>query len=141
MNIGGFFKMMDISASALQAERTRMNVVANNLANAYTTHDTEGNPSPFRRKMVQFKPGSPEITGSETLGVQVSEITPDEAAFRRVHQPTHPDADAEGFVSMPNVDVPTEMMDMMVASRAYEANITAMESAKQIIRSALQIIA
>ena len=119
MNVGGFFQMMDISASALHAERARMNVVANNLANAYTTHDTDGNRKTFRRQMVSFKPGAPDVTGSETLGVQVSEITPDMTSFRKVYQPTHPDADEKGYVSMPNVDVATEMMDMMVASRAY----------------------
>lgn len=141
MSVGGIFKTMDISASALHAERARMNVIANNLANANTTHDEDGNISPFRRRVIHFKPGAPEITGSDNFGVQVEKIDEDPTEFREVYQPGHPDADANGIVKYPNVQLPLEMVDMMMASRAYEANITAMESAKQIIRGALQIIA
>ncbi len=137
----GMFSMMDVSASALAAERARMNVVANNLANAQTTHDVDGNPNPYRRKRVHFKPGAPEITGSDTLGVHVHEIDEDPSDFRLVYKPGHPDADGQGYVRYPNVDVQVEMVDMMVAARAYEANITSMETAKQIMRGALQIIA
>lgn len=141
MSVGGVFTQFDISASALAAERARMNVIANNLANANTTHDADGNPKAYRRKRVFFAPGAPEITGSETLGVRVDRIDEDPTDLRRVYQPWHPDADTEGFVNYPNVNVQVEMVDMMLASRAYEANITAMDSAKQIMRGALQIIA
>ncbi len=141
MSVGGIFTTMDISASALHAERARMNVIANNLANANTTHDENGNKIPYRRKRIHFKPGAPEITGSGKLGVQVEKISEDQTEFRKVYQPGHPDADKNGIVLYPNVQVPMEMVDMMTASRAYEANITAMESAKQIIRGSLQIIA
>ncbi|MHC4870237.1 MAG: flagellar basal body rod protein FlgC [Planctomycetota bacterium] len=141
MSVGGIFTTMDISASALRSERARMNVVANNLANANTTHNADGEKIPYRRKRVHFKPGAPGVTGSDTLGVQVEKITEDPTEFRKVYQPGHPDADASGIVLYPNVHVPLEMVDMMTASRAYEANITAMESAKQIIRGSLQIIA
>jgi flagellar basal-body rod protein FlgC len=139
--VGGVFTMMDISASALRAERARMNVHANNLANANTTRDADGNPNPYRRKRIFFKPGAPEVTGSKTLGVQVGEIDEDyDTQLRAVYQPGHPDADKHGYVKYPNVSVPLEMVDMMVAQRAFQANLTAMESAKGIMRSALQII-
>jgi len=132
---------MDISSSALAAERARMNVIANNLANANTTRDDDGNKVPYRRKQIFFKEGAPEFTASNSLGVRVGSIEEDQTEFRLMYQPGHPDADQSGYVKYPNVHVPLEMVDMMVASRAYEANITAMESAKQIIKGALQIIA
>jgi flagellar basal-body rod protein FlgC len=138
---GGIFTMMDISSSALAAERARMNVIANNMANAQTTHDVDGNPNPYRRKRIYFQPGAEEFTGSQELGVSVREIDEDPSDLKRIYQPGHPDADEEGYVLYPNVSVQVEMMDMMIASRAYEANITAMDSAKQIMRGALQIIA
>ncbi|MFH0911815.1 MAG: flagellar basal body rod protein FlgC [Planctomycetota bacterium] len=138
---GGVFTAMDISASALAAERARMNVIAQNLANANTTHDYYGNKIPYRRQRIHFRPGAPEFTGSSTLGVRVERLSDDPSDFKRVLQPGHPDADADGYVLYPNVDVPIEMVDMMMAARAYEANVTAMESAKQVMRGALQIIA
>jgi flagellar basal-body rod protein FlgC len=140
MSIGAF-RMMDIGASALAAERARMNVVANNLANAQTTHDADGNPNPYRRKRIHFKPGAPEFTGSKTLGVRVDEIDEDPSELREVYKPGHPDANAQGIVRYPNVRTEVEMVDMMVAQRAYEANVTSMEAAKQVIRGALRIIA
>jgi flagellar basal-body rod protein FlgC len=139
--VGGIFQTMDISSSALAAERARMNVIANNLANANTTHDVDGNKVPYRRKQIFFKAGAPEFTASDNLGVRVDAIEEDQSEFRLVYQPGHPDADESGYVKYPNVQVPLEMVDMMMASRSYEANITAMESAKQIIQGALQIIA
>ncbi|MHC4883544.1 MAG: flagellar basal body rod protein FlgC [Planctomycetota bacterium] len=143
--VGGIFGMMDTSASALHAGRARMNVIANNMANANTTRtdktDANGRPIPYRRKRVIYQQGAPRITGSTTEGVHVKDIEDDPSEFRKVHQPGHPDADLDGNVLYPNIHVPMEMVDMMVASRAYEANITAMESAKQIIRGALSIIA
>jgi flagellar basal-body rod protein FlgC len=140
--VGGVFRMMDISASGLRAERARMNVHANNLANVQTTHDENGNPNPYRRKRIFFKPGAPDITGSEKLGVQVDRIDEDVSSdFKKRFEPNHPDADAEGYVLYPNVELPLEMVDMMVAQRAFQANLTAMDAAKQIHRGALQIIA
>lgn len=141
MNVGGVFTMMDISASALHAERARMNVIANNMANANTLYDVDGNYSPYRRKTIHFQPGAEEFTGSSSLGVSVEEIAEDQSDFRSVYQPGHPAADLNGYVYYPNVQVMVEMVDMMVAQRAYEANITAMDSAKMIMRGALQIIA
>ncbi len=140
--VGGVFTMMDISASALRAERARMNMHANNLANVHTIIDKDGNYAPYRRKRIFFKAGAPEITGSSQLGVRVDRIEDD---FRTdlipKYQPGHPYADEKGMVYYPNVMVPVEMVDMMMAARAFEANLTAIESAKQIMRGALQIIA
>ena len=143
--LSGVFQIMDISASALHSERARMNVIANNMANANTIHtgkrDEDGRNIPYRRKRIVFRPGNPEVTGSEQLGVRVEKIEDDMSDFREVYQPGHPDADVRGYVRYPNVQASVEMVDMMVAARAYEANITAMDSAKQILRGALSIIA
>lgn len=143
---GGVFTMMDISASGLRAERSRMNMHANNLANAFTTRDKNGDPNPYRRKRIYFSPGAPEITGSEHLGVRVDKIEDDmDTDFIYKYEPNHPDAIKQGphagQVAYPNVQVPLEMVDMMVAARAYEANLTAFDAGKQIMRGALQIIA
>ena len=140
--VGGIFTMMDISSSALRAERARMNMHANNLANAQTTHDADGNISPYRKKRMYFKTGNPAMTGSETLGVDVDRIEDDyRTDFVKKYEPGHPDADAEGNVLYPNVQVEIEMVDMMVAARAYEANLAAMDAAKQMFNGALAIIA
>ena len=140
--VGGVCTMLDISASALRAERARMNVHANNLANVHTTRDTDGNLNPYRRKRIFFKAGAPDLTGSEHLGVDVDRIDDDMTSdFIKRYQPGHPDADEEGHVSYPNVQVPMEMVDMMVAARAYQANLAAFDAGKQIMRGALQIIA
>ncbi|MDR1613431.1 MAG: flagellar basal body rod protein FlgC [Planctomycetota bacterium] len=142
MLAGGIFTMFDISASALRAERARMNVHANNLANINTTHDKFGNPNPYTRKRVFFQEGAPEITGSPTLGVRVARIEEDhDTQYQLKYEPTHPDADENGYVKLPNVHVAVEMVDMMMASRAYEANLTTMDTAKQMHQGALRIIA
>ncbi len=142
MIVGGVFTMFDISSSGLKAERAAMNVHANNLANINTTHDEDGKPNPYRRKRIFFKPGAPSITGSKVLGVEVDKIDDDYTTdFRKRYEPNHPDADAEGYVKYPNVNVALEMVDMMTAQRAYQANLTAFDSAKQIFTGALQIIA
>ena len=146
MQVGGIFTMFDIGASALRAERARMNVHANNMANASTTRDERGRVNPYRRQRVFFQAGAEEMTGSRHLGVAVREVSPDYVSkIKYRYDPTHPDRITEGeykdYVAMPNVDVMQEMVDMMVASRAYEANLTSIESAKSIHNGALQIIA
>ena len=142
MLTGGIFTMFDVSASALRAERARMNVHANNLANIDSIKDAEGNYNPYRRKYVLFKEGSPEITGSAKLGVRIDKIEDDYRSDLRLrYEPEHPFADERGYVAYPNVQVAQEMVDMMMAARAYEANLTSMETAKQINRGALRIIA
>ena len=146
MTIGGLFSTLDVSASALRAQRMRMNVVANNLANVNTTHDRAGNANPYRRKEIFFRPGAPDLTGSELLGVRVDKIEEDPSESRWVYNPDHPDAVKDpagehfGCVQMPNVDLPIEMIDMMEASRAYEANITAMDATKQMVLNTLEIL-
>lgn len=143
--VGGIFTMFDISASGLRAERARMNVHANNLANVNTTRGEDG--EPYRRRRVYFKEGAPEVTGSEKWGVSVAREDKDyDTAFQLKWDPNHPDAIQEegrfkGYVRMPNVQVAVEMVDMMMASRAYEANLTTMETAKTIHSGALRIIA
>ena len=144
MLVGGMFTMFDISASGLRAERARMNVHANNLANINTTRGEDG--EPYRRRLVRFAEGAPEITGSKRWGVSVDEVAKDfDTDFQYKYDPNHPDAIQEGkwkdYVAYPNVQAPVEMVDMMMASRAYEANLTTMDTAKQIHSGALRIIA
>lgn len=141
------FRTMAISGSALTAERLRLDVIANNLANVNTTRTAEG--GPYRRQMVVFAPRGEQVQwmypGIEPdppfrgRGVRVVGIQSDPAAFKRVYDPGHPDADATGYVSMPNVNVVTEMVDLMAATRAYEANVAAITSAKAMATSALEI--
>jgi len=138
---GGLYMMMDISTSALKAERARMNVYSNNLANMNTTRNEDGT-GPYTRKLVAFKQGDKQITGSNFWGVSVDEILPDyRTEYVKRYDPGHPDADEAGYVTMPNVNVALETVDMMVAARAYQANLTAFEAAKQIHSGALQMIA
>lgn len=140
----------DISSSALTAQRLRMDVIASNIANADTTRGklVDGKWVPYARKVVSFEEKSQSF--SQTLanamggssvgsGVKVSKITEDSAPFKQVHNPTHPDADENGFVLMPNVDMLKEMVDMMAATRSYEANITALNASKAMITKALEI--
>jgi flagellar basal-body rod protein FlgC len=144
-----FFGGMEISASGLTAERLRMDVTAENLANAQTTHGANG--QPYRRKEVvlQEAPGSFGATlsramgggaGSNGGGVQVAGVVEDSTPLKRVYDPGHPDADAQGYVQMPNVDTVSEMVDLISASRAYEANVTAMNAAKQMFAHTLELL-
>ena len=123
----------DISASALSAQRLRMTTIAGNIANAETTRDAHGRPNPYRRLEVIFAPEGPD---GESPGVQVTEIREDSDPFRWVRRPGHPDAITDpasehyGDVLMPRINVVHEMVDMMLASRSYEANLTAIEVTK-----------
>ncbi len=133
------FGSLDISTSALVAQRTRLNVISANLANRFSTHDADGNYAPFRRRIPVFAAGDP-VSGSE-MGVHLKEIELDDSPFRRVHEPGHPDADAEGYLEYPNIDPAMEMVNAMEANRAYEANITAVEATKNMVNSALRLLA
>jgi flagellar basal-body rod protein FlgC len=146
----GFMDTLAISASGMTAERLRMDVVANNLANVNTTRTPGG--GPFRREQVAFAPatasfgetlagldGESDSSGTVQGGVQVSGIVPDSRPFRRIYQPGHPDADKQGYVSLPNIDTVTEMVDMMSATRAYEANVAAVSAVKSMAMKALEI--
>ncbi|MNE08290.1 Flagellar basal-body rod protein FlgC [compost metagenome] len=139
-----------ISSSALTAQRLRMDIVSSNIANAETTRAkvANGEAVPYRRKMVVMSPNTPSFgdtlnsalgNTSTGQGVKVTQIKEDSAPFKPVYNPTHPDADSEGYVYMPNVDILKEMVDMISATRSYEANVTALNASKAMITKALQI--
>ncbi len=147
MNI---FRSMDISASALTAQRYRTDIIAENIANATTTRTENG--TPYRRKYVIFEErgqapvfskflteASARYTGYAGAGVRVIETREDASAFKLKYDPEHPDADENGYVSLPNVDIEREMVDFMSATRSYEANITAINNFKAMANRALQI--
>ncbi len=144
----GYFGALDISASALTAQRLRMDTISQNIANATTTRTENG--TPYRRRLVVFEETSQGMPFSEYLsassrerylskGVKVSRIVEDTSPFKRVYDPGHPDADNEGYVEMPNVDVVTEMVNMISATRAYEANVTTINTTKNLAMKALEI--
>jgi flagellar basal-body rod protein FlgC len=150
----GLFDALNVSASGLTAERMRMDVTAENLANAQTTRTAAG--GPYRRKEVVLAQqadgtngfgaqlrtamGGAGGPGSGGGGVEVAGIAEDASEGKRVYDPGHPDADGEGYVTMPNVDTVTEMVDLISASRAYEANVTAMQAAKQMFAKTLELL-
>ncbi len=142
-----FFRSINVSASGLTAERLRMDIISKNIANAETTRTSAG--TPYRRQMPIFmeQQGSSfsdilsEAKGQYVSGngVEVAAIKEDTSAFKRLYNPGHPDADAEGYVLMPNVDVVTEMINLISASRGYEANVTAMNATKSMVLKAMEI--
>jgi flagellar basal-body rod protein FlgC len=145
----GLISSMRVSASALMAQRLRMDVVANNVANMNSTRAADGSDGPYRRQSVVFKEQRAGASFGDLLGrasgastpsgVQVSSIHLDTAAPKKVHDPSHPDADPEGYVLMPNIDVVTEMTDLVGANRAYEASVTVLNATKSLAMAALQI--
>ena len=137
----GFFSAMELAGSGLTAQRLRMDVTAENLANAQTTRTEAG--GPYRRKDVVLAEGSQNFGTAldQALGgVEVAGVQEDKAAARQVYDPGHPDADDRGYVSMPNVNTVTEMVDLIDAQRAYEANVTAMQAAKQIVAKTIEVL-
>lgn len=141
-----FFTTFDIAASGLKAQTTRLNTISSNLANAETTSTPEG--GPYKKKSVVFQtenmPFNQHLRASlsrqgQAQGVKVANIIEDTSAPQRVYDPTHPDAKEDGYVEMPNVNVMKEMVDMMSATRSYEANTTTIKSAKRMILKALDI--
>jgi flagellar basal-body rod protein FlgC len=140
----GIFDVLRISASGLKAQRTRMETVATNIANIHTTRTEEG--GPFRKKDVVFSPlDVSETTHFGSLfqqkveGVGVEEIVESAKPFEQTHDPFHPDADADGYVTFPNVNVMEEMADMIAATRAYEANVNVVNNTKEMFSKALEI--
>lgn len=129
----------EIAVSGLKAQRIRMNVIANNIANAQTTRTREG--GPFRRQLVLLR-GNQLKSGynPEALGVRVKRIVDDPAPFRTVYQPEHPEADESGYVKYPNISLAVEMIDLVSAQRAYEANIAVFVSDRRMNQQALEII-
>jgi flagellar basal-body rod protein FlgC len=140
----------DISSSALTAQRLRMDVISSNIANADTSRAkyVNGKWVPYQRKLVSFETKS-QPSFAQALqgamadgtgeGVRVSKIIEDQTPVKLVYNPTHPDADANGYVAMPNVDIAKEMVDMISATRSYEANVTALNATKAMITKALEI--
>jgi len=131
----------EISASGLYAQRKRMDVIASNLANIESTHTDSG--GPYRRKMVVMSSRSVQdfdrILSLQIEGVQVNDIVEDRSPFKRIFNPGHPDADENGYVMKPNVDLIVETTNMLMARRAFEANISALKSTKQMALKALEI--
>ena len=132
------FDALDIGASALAAQRTRMDTIASNVANINVTRNEKGESIPFRRRIALLQP---QADSSGAPGVSVANIIQDKAPFRKVYEPGHPDSDVDGYVQYPNIDLAMEMVNMMEASRAYEANVTMMETTKAMISSSLRLIA
>ena len=144
----GLFDAINISGSGLSAERLRMDVTAENLANAQSTRGPDG--QPYRRKEVvlqQAEGGFESALRTASAGnapgargVEVAGIVEDQTPNRQVYDPGHPDANPQGYVEMPNVDSVTEMVDLISASRAYEANVTAMQTAKSMFARTLDLL-
>jgi len=145
------FDGMNISGSALTAQRLRMDTISANIANAETTRGkyVDGKWEPYTRKMVVLEPNTEssfqqilnkEVNNESAInGVKVSKIVEDKSPFKKVFQPDHPDADENGYIYLPNVDILKEMVDMISSTRAYEANVTALNSTKSMLMKALEI--
>ncbi|MCG3090107.1 flagellar basal body rod protein FlgC [Sporosarcina cyprini] len=148
------FHSLNTSASALTAQRLRMDVISSNMANIETTRGkmVDGEWQPYRRKTVSFQPREGQFssmlqaamgkqsTGAAGYGVTVSSIKEDtETPFQLVYNPSHPDANEDGYVQMPNVDPLREMIDLMSATRSYEANVTVLNANKAMLMKALEI--
>ena len=142
-----FLSSINVSSSALTAEKLRMDVISKNIANVNTTRTASG--APYRRQVVVFQEAQKQTPFSQYLsdaskqvlgqGVKAVGIREDKAPFKIIHDPGHPDADENGNVKMPNVDIMTEMVNMITASRAYEANVTAINTTKGMAMKALEI--
>ena len=141
------FSSIDISATGMTAERTRMEIISKNIANANVNRTSSG--EPYRRQMVVFKqnentPFSTYLSkfAKERLnakGVKISKIVEDMTPFKQIYEPGHPDADSNGYIQMPNVDITTEMVDMISAARAYEANMSSIDTSQNMALKALEI--
>jgi len=133
---------IQVSASALNAQRARIEVAVSNIANAESTRGADG--LPYRRRDVVLSSMPIEsfdtaMGRADAVGVQVSDVVEDTAEFRRRYDPAHPDADPDGMVAVPNVDVPEEMVDMLGAARAYQANLTAIGLIRDTVARALEL--
>ena len=143
-----FFKSINVSATGLTAERLRMDVISKNIANANTTRTASG--SPYRRQVTIFREQGVDNTFENALavaqgkyvggnGVEVAKVEDDKRPFKKIFNPGHPDADNEGYVLMPNVEVVTEMINLISSTRGYEANVTSLNNSKQMLLKALEI--
>jgi flagellar basal-body rod protein FlgC len=131
---------IDVSASALTAQKTRLDIVAQNIANAQTTRTAKG--GPYQRQVVSFETEMVRSQGSSTgtlQSVRVAQVSTDRTPGQQVYNPQHPDATADGLVTMPNVNLSQEMVDLITASRTYEANLTVVKNARQMAMRTLEI--
>lgn len=128
------FLPLKVSATALEAQKIRLNTIASNVANATSTKSTDG--GPYKRKDVQFRSF---MYDESSVGVDITRVVEDQRPPRMVFDPAHPDADANGYVSYPNINVIEEMVNLMAASRAYEANLTLMSTYKDMFNKTLAI--
>ncbi|MEG0614714.1 MAG: flagellar basal body rod protein FlgC [Oscillospiraceae bacterium] len=140
-----FLNSLDISASALTAQRTRMDIISQNITHAKTTRTEDG--TPYRRQQVVFEEQkSFENTLADNKkklrlkGVKVSEVIKDETPLTPVYDPTHPDADEDGYYYLPNVDLTKETLDLMAATTAYTSSLTAFNATKQMALKALELM-
>lgn len=131
------YKSMAVSAAGMKAQGTRLKVIAENLANVNTTAETPGD-LPYRRKVITFQNALDRQIGVDT--VRVAKIDVDKKDFDRRYDPSHPSADADGYVLMPNVSTVIEAMDMREAQRTYEANLNAIDSARQMLMRTIDIL-
>jgi len=141
----GAFDIFKISASGMKAQRTRMEVIASNLSNVHTTSTDEG--GPYKKKDVVFK--AIDVSGDKSFGgtltrniegVKAESIQESDKPMQKVHNPSHPDADAEGYVTYPNVNMMEEMTDMVAATRAYEANVNVLNTTKDMFIKTFDLI-
>ena len=137
-----FFTAANISASGMSAERQRMEIVANNIANANSTKSSDG--GPYRRQQLVFSAALESVSNQDDLGLRGVEVVgqlADQSELPQIYNPGHPDADPEtGLVTMPNVKIPNEMVDLITASRSYEANLKALSTFKQMVEQTLRLL-
>lgn len=135
-------RAIDISTSGLVAQRQRLNTIAGNIANVHTTRDADGNAAPFQRRLVTFAAAEgTSLSDSRGIGVEYQVEIDTSRDPRRAFEPGHPDADEQGFVSYPDIDVISEYVNAMEASRAYEANVTVIEMSKEMANLGMRILA
>ncbi|MEI6107990.1 MAG: flagellar basal body rod protein FlgC [Opitutae bacterium] len=131
---------IELSASALSAQKTRLDIVAQNIANAQTTRTAKG--GPYQRQVVSFENElvrSQDAGGAALQSVHIAQVSTDRTPGQQVYNPQHPDASADGLVTMPNVNLSQEMVDLITASRSYEANLSVVKNARQMAMRTLEI--
>ncbi len=131
------FGVLKVSATALMSQRQRMNVIASNMANVHTTRTEEG--GPYKRRDVVFTTETIETNPARLEGVRVDSVIIDDKPFKIIYEPGHPDADKDGFVTMPNVNIIEEMVNMMTALRAYEASVSVFNMSKTMFMKTLEL--
>ncbi|HET6424295.1 MAG TPA: flagellar basal body rod protein FlgC [Planctomycetaceae bacterium] len=134
------FRTLDVSASGLAAQRVRIDTIAGNIAHSHTTQDEQGNPSPFQRRLVVLEAQTDQVSAARGVGVTAKVEVDTQTPPRKVLDPGHPHADADGYVSYPNVNAITEFVNAMEASRAYEANISTMQVTRDMIENTFRLL-